>query len=288
MRLGLGLGVPRLFDESGSISVAISSIAVAATGAETISGTATAALSPLTAAATGMIYEPTAISGLVAWYDARTLSTLFQDSAGTTPVASNNDPVGKWSDKMGNGNHIIQATAGKRPLYKTSQFGSFPAVHGDGVNDVLTAATTTLAGSTGITIAAVIYAESKTAIGLVAAYDRSFNLMGWFNTTGFPIIINDAGSSAGTADITGAAHRMVGTIGATATPTVTLYIDDVAQTPGTGDLTIDNGKDLSLFAMSDSTFPGTLRIGELVVYNRPLTGVEVGQLDTYFVNGWGL
>jgi len=50
-----------------------------------------------------------------AWYDPSDLSTLFQDSAGTTPVTAAGQPVGRMVDKSGRGNHATQATAAARP-----------------------------------------------------------------------------------------------------------------------------------------------------------------------------
>jgi len=49
-----------------------------------------------------------------AWYDPSDLTTLFQDSAGTTPVTAVEQPVGKMLDLSGNGNHASQATTTKR------------------------------------------------------------------------------------------------------------------------------------------------------------------------------
>jgi len=54
-----------------------------------------------------------------AWYGPSDLSTLFQDSAGTTPVTTAGQPVGRMLDKSGNGNHATQATAARRPTYQT-------------------------------------------------------------------------------------------------------------------------------------------------------------------------
>ena len=54
-----------------------------------------------------------------AWYGPSDLSTLFQDSAGTTPVTTAGQPVGRMLDKSGNGNHATQATAAARPTYQT-------------------------------------------------------------------------------------------------------------------------------------------------------------------------
>ena len=54
------------------------------------------------------------------FYDVSDLSTLFQDSAGTTPVTVAGQPVGLMLEKSGNGNHAVQAIAAARPIYQTS------------------------------------------------------------------------------------------------------------------------------------------------------------------------
>lgn len=65
-----------------------------------------------------------------AWYDPSDLPTLFQDTAGTTPVTAVEQAVALMLDKSGRGNHASQATSTKRPKYsrrvnlltKTEQF----------------------------------------------------------------------------------------------------------------------------------------------------------------------
>lgn len=52
------------------------------------------------------------------WYDPSDTTTLFQDSAGTTPVTASGQPVGLMLDKSGRGNHATQPTAGSRPIYR--------------------------------------------------------------------------------------------------------------------------------------------------------------------------
>src|SRR5262245_4073126 len=54
------------------------------------------------------------------WWDPSDLSTLFQDTAGTTPVTASGQSVARINDKSGRGNHLIQATAGARPLFLQS------------------------------------------------------------------------------------------------------------------------------------------------------------------------
>lgn len=53
------------------------------------------------------------------WYDPSDLNSMFQDAAGTIPVTADNDPIGLIKDKSGNNAHASQATAAKRPKYRT-------------------------------------------------------------------------------------------------------------------------------------------------------------------------
>jgi len=73
-----------------------------------------------------------------AWYDPSDLSTLFQDSAGTTPVTASGQPVGKMLDKSGNGNHATQATSSRRPTY--TEGGGLSWLAFDGVDDAMVTA----------------------------------------------------------------------------------------------------------------------------------------------------
>jgi hypothetical protein len=50
------------------------------------------------------------------WYDPSDMSTLFQDSAGTTPVTAVEQPVGLMLDKSGNNLHATQSTSTSRPV----------------------------------------------------------------------------------------------------------------------------------------------------------------------------
>ena len=53
------------------------------------------------------------------WWDVADMSTLFQDSAGTSPVTAAGQPVGRINDKSGNGNHLLQATGAVRPMLRS-------------------------------------------------------------------------------------------------------------------------------------------------------------------------
>lgn len=84
------------------------------------------------------IFDPsTLFTGgfLGGFYDVSDKSTLFQDSAGITPVTASGQPVGRVSDKSGNGNHLIQATAGARPLWNFTN--GISSLVFDGIDDKL-------------------------------------------------------------------------------------------------------------------------------------------------------
>ena len=74
-----------------------------------------------------------------AWYDPSDFSTMFQDSAGTTPVTAVGQPVGRINDKSGNANNAIQSTAANRPILQGTPTGpnisTGPAALGTGWAD---------------------------------------------------------------------------------------------------------------------------------------------------------
>lgn len=74
--------------------------------------------------------------GAAGWWDPSDLSTVWQDSARTTPVTADGQPVGCVDDKSGNGRNATQATSSRRPLWRTS--GGFSWLEFDGVDDALT------------------------------------------------------------------------------------------------------------------------------------------------------
>ena len=79
------------------------------------------------------------------WYDPSDLSTLFQDSAGTTPVTAAGQTVGKMLDKSGCGNHATQATLAQRPTYQIDS-SDRPYLLFDGVDDGMVTSTITAPG----------------------------------------------------------------------------------------------------------------------------------------------
>lgn len=75
------------------------------------------------------------VSGYLAWFDAMDASSLTVSDG----------HVSQWSDKSGNGNHLVQATAANQPNYGLSFLNGAPCVGFDGANDTL--GCTALSGS---------------------------------------------------------------------------------------------------------------------------------------------
>lgn len=76
------------------------------------------------------------------WIDPSDLTTLFQDTAGTTPVTATGQSVALALDKSGRGNHATQATAASRPTYQVDGNGRGYLAF-DGVDDFLVTPTIT-------------------------------------------------------------------------------------------------------------------------------------------------
>jgi hypothetical protein len=80
-----------------------------------------------------------------AWYDPSDISTLFQDSAGATPVTASGQSVGRINSK-GGGAHHLTATGTARPVYQVDGSG-FPYLQGNGT-------TSRMATSAGVNLTA--------------------------------------------------------------------------------------------------------------------------------------
>jgi hypothetical protein len=102
------------------------------------------------------------------WYDPSDFSTMFQDSAGTTPVTAVEQPVGRILDKSGRGNHASQATSASRPVLSAR------------VNQLL--ATATL--------------STQNVTTLAATYTLAFSGAGTVTASGTNIGVYSAGSNS--------------------------------------------------------------------------------------------
>lgn len=87
--------------------------------------------------ATVIAWTPAQIPNVVGWWDAQTIS------------AADGSAVSSWNDLSGHGRHMVQATSGAQPVYRSAGINGHPAVQFDGTDDILAAAIsgTSLVGS---------------------------------------------------------------------------------------------------------------------------------------------
>lgn len=125
-----------------------------------------------------------------ALYEPWDLTTLYQDSAGTTPVTADGDPVGLMLDKSGNGNHATQSVAASRPVYRTD--GTLHWLVADGVDDYLV-----------IPVAAQGSASDNNFAAAATVTTAGFYLFGCFADDGFMLLPGETGCRA-IVDVNGA------------------------------------------------------------------------------------
>lgn len=135
-------------------------------------------------------FDPRTIPGLNLWLDANDSSTLWQDAAGTTPAAANNDVIGKWDDKSGNGYHVVQATAGNKPYLAAASINGRNSVHFEVANADRLVKTSYAGTFTRLYIFAVVTFASNSAnySGVVCAVDASGQ--DYTDTNGFALFRN--------------------------------------------------------------------------------------------------
>jgi hypothetical protein len=83
-------------------------------------------------------WSPAKLSNLALWL--RSDSGLYQDTGKLTPGSSDGDVVGAWEDLSGNGNDVLQATTGFKPILQNEVgelVNGYPIVSFDGADDYL-------------------------------------------------------------------------------------------------------------------------------------------------------
>lgn len=108
-----------------------------------------------------------------AWYDPSDLSTMFQDSAGATPVTAAGQPVGLLRDKSGRGNHAIQATAGSKPILRSA--GNLWYLEFDGVDDFLVTTSVNFTATDKMSVFTGLRKLSDASVSIVVELSKDSN-----------------------------------------------------------------------------------------------------------------
>jgi hypothetical protein len=244
------------------------------------------------------VWTPRQLSGLTAWYDSQEITTLFQDSALTTP-AGNGDVIGGWVDKGGNGYAMTQGTTANKPTMTINSINGIAAPVFDGGDYLTNGPLGALFSGSDVPFSVWVVAKHST----VAAYQRPWNFCNSGNEFPFhshllhitapefrsyreddaPAAKFGSGGTPTTSPYI-AGHIFTGTLG-------TLIINGIAVDT---DFDIDLGTAtfdrFSVGGKASTSLSNAMQgaIGELVVVNRTINSVEAGQLSRYMGYKWGI
>ncbi len=227
-----------------------------------------------------------------AWYDPSDLSTMFQDSAGTTPVTAVGQPVGKILDKSGRGNNATQATAAARPVLRQDANSKY-YLEFDGVDDSLATAAIDFTATNKASAFAGTY-QQRSAVQVVFEQENTrFGIR--FNSAAVPgggitTTMQTATTQVEIGEVSGSFPRTLVVSSSydksqvTANTQLSLRINQAVQStvcaPGpVADAGFDNARIIVGSKGSDSYLLG--RIYSLIVLGRLATTQEITDTETW-------
>ena len=237
-------------------------------------------------------FLPTDIPGLDLWLDFSDISTLFI-SAGV-PVTADGDVIGIAEDKSAQSNDAIQGTTANKALYKAGIQNGLSIARFDGVNDFL-GLTTKLGFGAGDISVFIVFLTTQNVLG------RMFgNFNGIQTFWGVQMVAGgfvnsfyrDAGSD--NIDITstdiakdGNVHLLENIKDGT---TITQFVDSADEQSVTNALlgTVDNNQIERVGYAVNNTGPYAGDIGEIIVYDTPLSTLDRMLVETFFTKKWAI
>lgn len=140
-------------------------------------------------------FDPLSLSP-IALFDPSQSGSLFQDAAQTVAVSASGDPVGFVSDQGLGGHSLLQGAAERRPLYDKAN--GLHWINGDGVDDMLIAASVPLPPTVTFCIGAEVNSVSSNSDALISieSADGDFQLDAG-SPSGFEARFNSSGLGVG-------------------------------------------------------------------------------------------
>lgn len=230
-------------------------------------------------ATSAVSFSPIILSSLAAWWDASDISTLYQDNLLTTPVTTDNQTVGGIKDKSGNNRHAIQATAGKRPTYKSTGFSGRPYLQSAGAERKLVATFSINQPNTVFVVCryAVISANQS-------PFDGSVGARHLFVLTGSPAKYSiNAGTSLNSTANADDEHRHHTAVFNGANSYYRLDGTQIAA----GNTNTNALTNPVLFGPYTAA-ASEIDLAEVLVYNRELTASEILAVEGYLTGKWPL
>lgn len=230
-------------------------------------------------------------SNTVAWYpDVWSGVRGLYDAASVTLVGSD---VDTWQDLSGNGNDLVAASSGVRPVHSATGFngGSQPYVEGDGVTEWLRDLTFSWGGApTQVAFHAAAHVVTPTNGRALVRYAGAGVRPALVQATSDRVVwygFDGTGQVSTTGSITNA--RTVSVISAQSGTQKTRFagVSDPSDRTDGADAHTD-GNTLGAFAAHNGTVPSHLRLGMLIVRNVATPDAERLDWQAYSTWRWGL
>lgn len=230
-----------------------------------------------------MAFLPSDLSGLKAWYDAQNSSSIIQNSGIVT----------QWNDLSGQGVNVANVSGSQQPSYSTTALNYLPAIVFTGAfNQYLSANVLPFTSFSAFTVFTVVKPTSFNSFGTIYALGAFGDELD-IASDNIPRLItymaNDAITSEGESVAILTANTnyyFVNKFNGTLATWRINGADDAAV------VTMHNGTPITIgtsatFVGGDTfgeAFDGA--IGEIIVYNRLLSEIEIGQVEAYIVGRW--
>ena len=233
------------------------------------------------------VETPKTIPGLQLWLDGADLSTMRQNSNGTTAVALNSDPVGYWGDKSGNGRNATQGTLASRPYFLVNNKNELPSISCS-PSQFLTQATGTVGinGSNGRTVFTVQKDYNPSTTYPTIIYWGSASIGRYYAhavTNG--VIQVDIYGSAATINIFTASYSITTS---TLNSSNQSMIRRNKSNWSTNISSVNTTDTAYVIGKSITNHYFTNPICEVLVYNRNLADYEIIEIENYLNQKWAI
>lgn len=231
--------------------------------------------------------------------DASDISTLAQNSDGSIPVVNSGDPVGYWGDLSLSAKPATQATAARRPTYKTNvaEFNGMPVLEFDGADDDITSLLDINASKIpNMTIMMVCRQVSYKNNGGLWGHDNGdwdrLQLLNFSNTRGNNRIAGNNESLAVNGMNTNAVLIYSAVLRDGVTGGSYLYIDGAsggsAGLPAFTSKEVSTGHPYITLAniSAGNSYRGHIQIGEVMVFDAALSARARVSVESYLRDKW--
>lgn len=217
-------------------------------------------------------FSPLDISNIIGWWDASDISTITKDGG---------DLVSQWDDKSGNNNDLVQVTGGDQPLWVENGQNSLDTIDFTGNSHMkVDYADLTQPVSIFTTLDVADVAGQQSIIDGFLGAGASFGFIKSSDNTNMSIIAptNLKWSKTGMTDAFVQFSLIYNT-----TSSIT-RADGSEEATGTVGTNAQTG--LTIGEHRNGGSESEPEIGEIVVYNKAVSGAELASIENYLTTKW--